>query len=206
MRDSDVLGWIEALSGRVGKDKKERISVEFHPLCVQNPPTAQWASTSCCGAHLITLPLPSTTRSNPSGKLGSSKPLTRSGRTTHRNGWPLLSNPHATSKNSSESSDAKLPKLTYNTDPVACVSSHSMQLLSGRRCRLLPAFMEDSLWSGPAASTTATPSPSSSPRIFSSSAGSSSSNVLITTPLEFLAVSAIHPRTLRTSSWLASLE
>uniref|UniRef100_A0A0D3GP19 Uncharacterized protein n=1 Tax=Oryza barthii TaxID=65489 RepID=A0A0D3GP19_9ORYZ len=34
--------------------------------------------------------------------------------------------------NSSESMDAKLPKLTYNTDPVACVSSHSMQLWSWR--------------------------------------------------------------------------
>uniref|UniRef100_A0A0E0LIU5 Uncharacterized protein n=1 Tax=Oryza punctata TaxID=4537 RepID=A0A0E0LIU5_ORYPU len=47
--------------------------------------------------------------------------------------------------NSSESMDAKLPKLTYNTDPVTCISSNPMQLRSWCRLKLLLPPVE---WAG----------------------------------------------------------
>ncbi|WVZ62534.1 LOW QUALITY PROTEIN: hypothetical protein U9M48_012273 [Paspalum notatum var. saurae] len=176
-------------------------SVEFHPPWVQNPPTAGWASTSRCGAHRITMPLPSTASSNPSGSralsLSESPPTSCLGRTTHRKGWPLSARPQASSKNSSASMDAKLPKLTYSTDPGRWVSSHLMQLL-------LPELLEESLWRGPAASTTGRSASSS--RILCISAGSSSSNVLMTTPEQFLTVSVPRANTLRTISWSQCFE
>nr|CAB3473616.1 unnamed protein product [Digitaria exilis] len=50
-------------------------SVEFHPQCDTNPPTARWFSTSTCGAHCGThIPTPLVLSVNPSGKklIGSS--------------------------------------------------------------------------------------------------------------------------------------
>ncbi|KAJ0870849.1 hypothetical protein HanRHA438_Chr11g0505161 [Helianthus annuus] len=109
-------------------------NVEFQPQWLQNPPTAECAKTSFCGAHFTIKPLAFISLTKPSGKNSiHSNPLTEPGRTTHRNGWLLLARPHAISVDTFSSILAMLPKLTYNTDLGACLSSHEMQLVSSSR-------------------------------------------------------------------------
>ncbi|KAJ8443856.1 hypothetical protein Cgig2_032680 [Carnegiea gigantea] len=78
-----------------------------------------------------------------------SEPLTIFGRTTHKKGCLLLTNPQAISINSSLLVAARLPKLTYNTEFGACVSSQLMQLGSGAILQLAG----ECLCSGPMGNT-----------------------------------------------------
>nr|CAB3452457.1 unnamed protein product [Digitaria exilis] len=118
----------------MGTPSQTLSNVEFHPQCVQNAPTAACANTSLCGAHATTFPLLSVSSMNPSGNGGggaSPEPVTtKPGRTTHRNGTPLPASPHAISSNTSRSTVATLPRLTYSTDRGGRASSHARQLRS----------------------------------------------------------------------------
>nr|TKW31283.1 hypothetical protein SEVIR_2G095360v2 [Setaria viridis] len=89
-------------------------SVEFHPQCVQKPPTAGCARTSSCGAQLTTTPRPRVAASKPSGREieDGGAPRTRPGRSTQRKGRPLLAMPQAVSTRSDADTLARLPKLT----------------------------------------------------------------------------------------------
>ncbi|KAH0465094.1 hypothetical protein IEQ34_005197 [Dendrobium chrysotoxum] len=71
-------------------------------------PTARCRSTSSCGAHATNLTL----SSDSTISTASVPPATKSGRTTHKKRWPLLTNPCQNSRNSSRVSCARLPKLT----------------------------------------------------------------------------------------------
>ncbi|KAK2975890.1 hypothetical protein RJ640_015321 [Escallonia rubra] len=98
----------------IGTPSERLSNVEFQPQWVQKPPTAQCANTSFWGAHLTTRPLSPVSSLKPSGKSSIQSELrTEPGRTTHRNGCPLLASPQAISANSFSSTVAKLPKLTY---------------------------------------------------------------------------------------------
>ncbi|WVZ62537.1 hypothetical protein U9M48_012276 [Paspalum notatum var. saurae] len=155
-------------------------SVEFHPQCVQNAPTARCANTSRCGAHATTFPLPSVSSANPSGNGGgassspasppASPPARRPGRTTHRNDAPLAASPHAISSNAARATRAT------STERGARASSHARQPRSGARSGLGAAG--DSRCSGP----TANAGRESSPRILASAGSSMASNVFTTTP------------------------
>ncbi|KAF7809188.1 hypothetical protein G2W53_035931 [Senna tora] len=72
-------------------------SVEFHPLCVRNAPTAACERTLSCGHHPTTIPLSFVSSKNSSGRTAE-LPITTSDRKIQRNGWPLLANPHANSE------------------------------------------------------------------------------------------------------------
>ena len=89
-------------------------TVEFHPLCVQNPPTDRCANTASWGAQLMTLPLLFVVSLNSFGKSWAAldEPLTKPGRTTHRKGWPLLARPQAISTSSLSLVVIRLPMLT----------------------------------------------------------------------------------------------
>ncbi|PUZ69047.1 hypothetical protein GQ55_2G077400 [Panicum hallii var. hallii] len=91
-------------------------SVEFHPQCVQNPPTARCARTSSCGTHATTVPRPRVAARKPLGRGGcsgdSGAPGTRPGRSAQRKGRPLLAMPQTFSARSEADMLARLPKLT----------------------------------------------------------------------------------------------
>ncbi|WVZ09859.1 hypothetical protein V8G54_014389 [Vigna mungo] len=91
--------------------------VEFHPLCVKNPPMALCASTSSCGAHPTMNPLSLVPSSNSAATRSSlSFPATISGRITHKNLFLLFTKPYQNSISLSLVTVAMLPKLTYSTD------------------------------------------------------------------------------------------
>ncbi|KAH0459749.1 hypothetical protein IEQ34_012563 [Dendrobium chrysotoxum] len=71
-------------------------------------PTARCRRTSSCGAQATNLTL----SSNPAISTAAVPSATKSGRTTHKKRWPLLTNPCQNSRNSSCVSRARLPKLT----------------------------------------------------------------------------------------------
>uniref|UniRef100_A0ACD5V1G1 Uncharacterized protein n=1 Tax=Avena sativa TaxID=4498 RepID=A0ACD5V1G1_AVESA len=79
-------------------------SVEFHPQCVTNPPTAGCARISFCGARLgHTRPLSLVLSRNPSGRsssrsasVGCGEPAAGGPRSVHRKRCPLRSSPVAT--------------------------------------------------------------------------------------------------------------
>nr|CAB3500462.1 unnamed protein product [Digitaria exilis] len=101
-------------------------SVEFHPQCVTNPPTAAWDRIVTCGAHPLTRrPRPSTRSS-----ISRSAPRTASSYTssafltTQMNGCPDASSPSPSSTTCLGPAWAMLPKLTYTTEPGPLPSSH----------------------------------------------------------------------------------
>lgn len=100
---------------------------ELRPQWDRNPPTAGWSRTSSCGAQPTMHALSSFSRV-PTKSLSFS--ATESGRHTHKNGSPLLTNPCHTSNSWSRLNASILPKLTCTTDLDAWESSHVTHLLS----------------------------------------------------------------------------
>ncbi|KAL5705210.1 hypothetical protein ACHQM5_023546 [Ranunculus cassubicifolius] len=85
--------------------------VEFHPLCVKNPPIEGWFSTSSCGHQLTSKPLSSISAKN-SGESMAESPETRSGLMTHKNVCLQLARPQANSIICSGVTTVMLPKFT----------------------------------------------------------------------------------------------
>ncbi|KAH7682355.1 hypothetical protein IHE45_05G115600 [Dioscorea alata] len=118
-------------------------SVKFHPQWDKNPPVAPCANTCSCGTHdCTTKPTCLVLSRNPSGKnpTGSSMlvelnywaldSMSDGVRTTHRNLYPLISNPQANSFIWPHVSVPTLPNDTYSTDLLGCLSSQDKQLTS----------------------------------------------------------------------------
>nr|CAB3473618.1 unnamed protein product [Digitaria exilis] len=102
----------------IGTPAATASSVEFHPQCDTNPPTARWLRISTCGAHSGTQsPTP----------LVALQSLSLGNLTTHRNLCPLVSSPVASSAVCSVDSVPPLPRHTYRTDTSGCSSSHRRQ-------------------------------------------------------------------------------
>ncbi|OAY72349.1 hypothetical protein ACMD2_23657, partial [Ananas comosus] len=93
-------------------------SVEFHPLCVRNAPTAGWQSTSSCGHQFAMSPLSFVPSTNSGGSTAAS-PLTRSGLMIHRNSYSLFASPHANS--------ISCWFVMTTTDPGLLFSNHCKQ-------------------------------------------------------------------------------
>ncbi|KAM3690686.1 hypothetical protein ACB098_09G142200 [Castanea mollissima] len=74
--------------------------IEFQPLWVKNPPTAEWARTSSCGAQSTTNPLSFVASSSSIGIMSSPfTPSIISPRITNKNDMPLLIRPYQISNN-----------------------------------------------------------------------------------------------------------
>ncbi|KAL5705208.1 hypothetical protein ACHQM5_023544 [Ranunculus cassubicifolius] len=86
-------------------------SVEFHPLCVKNPPIEGWLSTCSCGHQLTNKPLRLITAKKSDESMAES-PETRSGLMTHKNACLLLARPQANSIICSGVTTVILPKFT----------------------------------------------------------------------------------------------
>ncbi|KAK2994917.1 hypothetical protein RJ640_012110 [Escallonia rubra] len=121
-------------------------SVEFHPQCDTNPPTAGCDSTATCGAHPITFPTPAVRSLNPSGSTSLKSeyslgepilPLGWGRRKDHRNRCPLRSSAYAISLTWSPSKLPLLPKQRNTTDNFGWSSSQSKTASSARLSLLM---------------------------------------------------------------------
>ncbi|TVU21435.1 hypothetical protein EJB05_31068, partial [Eragrostis curvula] len=142
-----LLSLCSAYKGQqtIGRPDMTASSVEFHPQCVTNAPTASCCTTSAWGTQsLTTIPLPLVLSKNPAGS--SRSKLCSSGvpRTAHKKRWPELSNPRAISCNCAAEKAPMLPKQRNTTLRSGCASSHAMHscrspLLLSPRSLFLPS-------------------------------------------------------------------
>ncbi|BAH91765.1 Os02g0578201 [Oryza sativa Japonica Group] len=89
----------------IGTPPDSASTVEFHPLCVRNNPTAGCRSTASWSHQLATSPLPFVASVNSRGSAASAAVaaavlVTTSGLTIQRKSWPLPASPHANSSSS----------------------------------------------------------------------------------------------------------